>query len=352
MRIRRLLAVLVGLVILSPGPAAASHGPTRTGTDPCNGTDAFDINNVITRDVVDTIAAQNPGSVRPDGTIDRTKITHALLQASGHLAVQIREKTGSPLDRVSFEFSRADGTWTLNSTNHPGYLTAIDAREDPARDIDSDLVAGRTFVFFIPTDVVSDGTYVARFRGFTAAGAEVGRICVDALVANGQDPAGAARANTDPAYEPTEAGAGYGYTPQPVVWFPAAEPSAVQQAGYGPQALRIEFAERLSAGSLRVERDEAGIWVNYTSLLAPADVRRPHFVAGGRFDGSGGEGLANEKTWGPGYRFPFDQLPGSTLPSERLRISSQDVAGKSFCGVYTFTAGPNGSFLVSAPAAC
>lgn len=349
---RRLLVVLVGMVILLPGPAAASHGPTRAGTDACNGTDGFDLNNVITRDVVDTIAAQNPGSVRADGTIDRTKITHALLQASGHVAVQVREKAGFPLDRVSFEFSRTEGSWTLNSTNHPAYLTAIDAREDPARDIDSDLVVGRTFAFLIPTDVVSDGTYVARFRGFTAAGAEVGRICVEALVANGQDAPASARANTEPTYEPQEAGAGFGFAPQPVLWFPAAEPSAAQQGGYGPNALRIEFVERVAAGTLVVQRDEAGVSVNYTSLLAPADLRRPHFVAGGRFDGSGGEGLANEKTWGPGYRFPLDQLPGATMPSERLRISAQDAAGKSFCGVYTFTAGPNGSFLVSAPAAC
>jgi hypothetical protein len=445
------------LALVPAGAALASHGPTRQGTDACNGTDAFDINNVITTEVVDKIAAQNPGARRPDGTVDRTQITHALLNASGHALLQVREKPGFPLSRVAFEFSGTNSSWSANSTNHPGFLTAIDAQENPTADQDSDLVLGKTFSFFIPTDVVPDGNYVARLRAFRADGSEAGRLCLDAVVSNGQDAAAAFRANTDPAYEPSEnASSAFGFVPQPVAWFPAAEPSPSQQGSYGAKDLRIEFAEQVSGVKVEREQDlptptglagtaattggslatgtyfykvtalnstgetvpsseisvpvtgptgrvaltwnavsgatgyrvyrgtsaggenvfytsgtnsfadtnaagtagsppgvgSAKIWVDYTSRLAGDDFARPHFLAGGRMDGTGLEGRSNEKVWGPGFRFPFGTLAGESLPSERLRISAQDAAAKAFCGVYGFGAGDNGSFLVSAPAAC
>jgi hypothetical protein len=343
-----LVAVLVGLVAL---PGMASHGPTRSGGDACNGTNAFNINNVITRDVTDAIAAQNPAAVQPDGSIGRTLVSHALFSAAGHVAIQVRSTT-TPLSRVAFGFSATDSGWTGNSTNHPGYLTAIDASEQTARDLDSDLVVGNTFVFFIPTDVVPDGNYVARFQGFDASNTEVGRVCVDAIVRNGQGADAALRANTDPAHEPTEPGSGYGYTPQPIVWFPAGEPSADQQAGYGPKELRIEFAERLQP-SLKVERREGTVWANRTASLVAADVSRPHFLAGGRLDGTGAESspVANEKVWGPGYKLDFAALTGEALPSETLRITATDLSGRTFCGVYTFsTAG--GSYQASKPGRC
>lgn len=343
-----LVSILVGLVAL---PGMASHGPTRSGGDPCNGTNAFNINNVITRDVTDAIAAQNPAAVQPDGSIARTLVGHALFNAAGHLAIQVRSTT-TPLSRVAFGFSATDSGWTGNSTNHPGYLTAIDASEQTARDLDSDLVVGNTFVFFIPTDVVPDGNYVARFQGFDASNTEVGRVCVDAIVRNGQGADAAFRANTDPAHEPTEPASGYGYTPQPIVWFPAGEPSADQQAGYGPKELRIEFAERLQPG-LKVERREGTVWADRTASLAAADVSRPHFVAGGRLDGSGAESspVANEKTWGPGYKLDLAALTGEALPGETLRITATDLSGRTFCGVYTFTAAGS-SYQVSKPGRC
>ena len=330
---------------------SASHGPTRSGSDSCNGTAAFNVNNLITRDVVAAIAAQNPGSQNADGTIDRTKITHALLTSSGHAALQVRAAAGAPLDRVQFQFSATSPAWTPDSTNHPAYATAIEALETPDRPADADLVLGGTFIFLIPTDVVSDGNYVARLVAFNA-GAEVGRLCLDALVANGQGPTGAAQANSDPAYEPAETAGNEGFVPQPILWFPAAEPSATQQAGYGAKALRIEFAEALTPGSLAIQRDQSGVWVDYTSLAAQDDFQRPHFVAGGRADAMPAEAVANEKVWGPGFRLPLDALPAESLPTERLRISATDLAGKAFCGVYTFQPGPNGSFLTSAPGSC
>jgi hypothetical protein len=343
-----LVLILVGLSAL---PGAASHGPTRSGADACNGTNAFNVNNVITRDVTDAIAAQNPAAVQGDGSINRTLVGHALFNAAGHVAIQVRSTT-TPLSRVAFGFSATDPNWTGNSSNHPGYLTAIDASEQPARDLDSDLVVGGTFVFFIPTDVVPDGNYVARFQGFDASNTEVGRVCVDAIVRNGQGADAAVRANTDPAHEPTEPASGYGYSPQPIVWFPAGEASADQQAGYGPKELRIEFAERLGAG-LKVERREGTVWADRTASLVAADVSRPHFLAGGRLDGSGAESspIANEKTWGPGFRLAFGTLAGEALPAETLRITATDLSGRTFCGVYTFTAAGS-SYQASKPGRC
>jgi hypothetical protein len=459
MRPNRVIVSLLfaALALVPAGTAPASHGPTRSGTDACNGTDAFDINNLVTAEIVDAIAAQNPGARRADGTIDRTQITHALLKSSGHALLQVREKAGFPLSRVTFEFSGTNSGWTGHSANHPGYLTAIDAQENPAADADSDLVLGKTFTFFIPTDVVGDGNFVARMRGFRADGAEAGRICLDAVVANGQSWLDAGKANTDPAYEPSEnPGSDHGFVPQPVVYFPAGEPTAAQQAGYGLKDARIEFAEQLQAATIARERDlptptgltgtpsstggslatgtyfykvtalnatgetvpsgeisvpvtgptgsvalswnavpgatgyrvyrgtasggqnvfytsgatsftdtgaagtagsppatgTAKIWVDESSRLSADAFSRPHFLAGGRMDGTGLEGRGNEKVWGPGYRFPFGALAGESLPAERLRISSVDTAGKRFCGVYTFAAGDNGSFGVSRPAAC
>jgi hypothetical protein len=352
------VALAFALFALTAIVADANHGPTRTGSDPCNGTAAFDINNVLTRDLVDAAASQNPGSVNPDGSIDGTQITHSSILSSGHVAIQIRPDPGASYARVTFEFAAADQGWALNSTNHPGYLTAAEAREDPARDADSDPVVGGTFVFFVPTDVVSDGNYVARLRAFAADGSELGRVCTDAVVSNGQGGQGAVQANTDPGYEPSEnSAAGVGFTPQPLLWFPAAEPSAAQQAGYGAKELRVEFPEALTAVS--VEREETSpvdpavkVWVDYTSLLVPDDYARPHFLAGGRLDATGAESRGNEKVWGPGYRFAFSGLDLETLQGERLRVSAQDGAGKSFCGIYTFSAGPNGSFIASAPEVC
>jgi hypothetical protein len=108
-----------------------------------------------------------------------------------------------------------------------------------------------------------------------------------------------------------------------------------------------------------VEREEPDpndpaltVWTDYTSLLATDSFTRPHFVAGGRFDGTGGEAQANEKVWGPGYRFAFSDVGSAALPGERLRVTAADVAGKTFCGVYTFAAGGNGSFTASAPESC
>jgi len=459
-RIRRLLprALLAAVLGLMPVvPALANHGPpARSATDQCNGANGFDINNVITSDLVDAIAAQNQGSRNLDGTIDRTKIAHALISASGHAALQVRETPGTPLARVTFEFAPTNSAWNPSSTNHPGYLTAIEAREDPARDIDGDLVLGNTFVFLIPTDVVSDGNYVARLRGFKADGTEVGRLCLDSIVANGQGLPQALDANRNPAYEPA-ARAGL-FAPQPILWFPAGEPSAAQQAGYGAKVLRIEFIESLAQASLKIEREEdlpaptglvgtasstggslatgtyfykvtalnangetlpsneigvavtgptgsvsltwgavpgatgyrvyrgtsaggenvfyasttnsfvdtnaagtpgtpnsgarAKIWVDYTTLLGPDDLARPHFLAGGRMDETPLEPLANNKVWGPGFKFAFGSLPGEGLPAERLRITAQDRASNPFCGIYTFSAGANDSFLASSPATC
>lgn len=451
------LFLATALLLVSGATALASHGPARQGGDVCNGTDAFDVNNVISQEIVDSIASQNPGARGPDGTLDRSQITHALLNASGHVALQVRAKPGQPLARVAFEFSGTNSSWSLHSTNHPGFLTAIDATDSPSADADSDLLVGGTFLFLIPTDVVSDGNYVARLRGFRADGSEAGRLCIDATVSNGQNALAAQQANTDPAYEPPEStAAGHGFKPQPVVWFPAAEPTAAQQAGYAAKAARIEFPEAVQP--VTVEREEdlpaptglagtpsttggslatgtysyvvtalnavgetvpsaeisvpvtgptgsvalswdavpgatsyrvyrgtspggenvhyassgtsftdtgaagtagsppatgtAKIWVDYSSRLVADNFSRPHFIAGGRMDDSPLEGRANEKVWGPGYRFPFDSLAGESLPAERLRVSAQDAAGKSFCGVYTFTAGANDSFLPSAPGAC
>lgn len=337
------------VVLLFTVPAFASHGPSRSPTDPCNGAAGLDINNVITREFGDMIAAQNGGST--------SNVTHALLSSSGHVALQVRETTVS-FARVTFEFAPTDSRWNRDSTNHPAYLTAIEAREDPARDADGDLVLGKTFVFFVPTDVVTDGNYVARIRAFRADGSEVGRLCVDAIVSNGQGALQMRDANTNPAYEPTEnAGAGFGFLPQPVAWFPAGEPSAAQQAGYGAKELRLEFVEQLS--SVKVEREETSptdptlkVWVDYTGRLAPDDYSRPHFLAGGRMDETPLEAFANQKVWGPGYKFAFEGLSGEAVPSERLRVTATDLAGKTFCGIYSFSAGDNGSFLTSAPARC
>lgn len=456
-RVGMYLGVAAAFLLLAATTALAGHGPVRQGGDVCNGTDAFDVNNVISLEVLDRIADQNPGARRPDGSLDRSQITHALLNASGHVALQVRAKPAHPLARVAFEFSGTNSSWSLHSTNHPGYLTAIDATDNPSADADSDLLVGGTFLFMIPTDVVSDGNYVARLRGFRPDGSEAGRICIDATVSNGQDLFAAQRANSDPAYEPAEnAAADHGFEPQPVVWFPAAEPTPAQQAGYGAKTARIEFAERVPQAIVEREEDlppptgltatasatggslatgtyfyvvtalnatgetlpsaevsvpvtgptgsvalassavpgatgyrvyrgtssggqnvhyasddtsftdtgapgaagsppsvgTAKIWVDYSSLLAADDFSRPHFIAGGRMDGSPLEGRANEKVWGPGFRFPFDSLAGEALPFERLRIRAQDAAGKSFCGIYTFSAGPNGSFLPSAPGIC
>jgi hypothetical protein len=361
--IRKALAGSAGLALLAlvavAGVADANHGPSRAGTDPCNGTNAFDINNVITRDLVSSVAGQNPGSVNPDGSIDRTKITHSLQLSSGHVALQLREDAGAaPYARVTFEFAATDPAFAGNSTNHPAFLTAAEAREDPARDADSDLLVGGTFLINIPTDVVPDGNYVARLRAFDAAGAELGRVCTDAIVSNGQDAQEALRANTDPAYEPAESTApGYGFTPQPVLWFPAGEPVTAQQAGYGAKELRIEFVESLT--DVKVEREETDpvdpllkVWTDYTALLADDNFTRTHFIAGGRMDGTPLEPQGNEKVWGPGYKLDFSGLGAEALPNERLRVSGTDAAGKSFCGVYTFSAGANGSFAVSRPAAC
>lgn len=456
-RATALLAGSLALFAAVAGGALASHGPTRAGSDACNGTDAFNINNLITRGLVDAVAAQNPGARNPDGTLDRTKITHGLVLSSGHVPLQFREKPGFPLSRLTFEFTGTDSRWSVSSTNHPGYLSAAEAREDLNQDADSDSVVGKTFVFPIPTDVVSDGNYVARIRAFGADGSEVGRICVDATVSNGQGAQEALKANTDPAYEPTESTqAGYGFAPQPVAWFPAAEPTAAQQAGYGAKELRLEFAERLQSVSAEREEDlptptglagtasttggslatgtyfyvvtalnetgetkasseisvpvtgptgsvalswnpvaratgyrvyrgtsaggenvsytsttnsftdtgaagaagsppsvgTAKIWVDYGTLLARHDFSRSHNLSGSRSEGTPFERLANKKVWGPGYRFSFAGLAGEALPSERLRVRAQDAAGKSFCGIYTFSAGSNGSFLASAPGAC
>ncbi|HEV3474877.1 MAG TPA: hypothetical protein VG602_05900 [Actinomycetota bacterium] len=342
-----LVLLLVGLAAL---PGTASHGPTRSGADPCNGTNAFNVNNVITRDVTDAIAAQNPAAVQGDGTLNRTLISHALFNAAGHVVIQVRETT-TPLARVAFGFSATNSGWNRDSTNHPGYLTAIDASEQATRDADSDLVVGNTFLFFIPTDVVPDGNYVARFQGFDAAGTELGRVCVDAIVQNGQGADAAFRANTDPAHEPTEPRTGYGYSPQPVVWFPAGEAADAQKAGYGAKELRIEFGEKLAG--VKVERFEGTAFVDRTAALAADDFRRPHFLAGGRLDGSGAESsaVANEKVWGPGYKLDFSALTGEALPGERLRITATDLSGRTFCGVYTFTAA-NGSYLASKPGRC
>ncbi|MGH2736672.1 MAG: hypothetical protein ACRDKZ_13915 [Actinomycetota bacterium] len=349
------VAVALAVGALPAVPAAAGHGPERAGTDPCNGTDAFNLNNVVSTDVVAGIAEQNPEALNADGTLDRTQITHALLEASGHVALQVRA-SGTPFGRVAFEFSGTDSAWTGDSTTHPAYLTAIEAREDPARDIDGDLVVGGTHLFFIPTDVVPDGNYVARLRAFDDAGAELGRLCLDAIVANGQGGPEAAQANGDPSYEPLE-DAGQGFAPQPVVWFPAGE-AAAQQGGYGINELRIEFAEELAPGSLKLEREEidpanpaAMTWIDYTSLLSSDDLARPHFLAGGRMDETPLEALANNKVWGPGFKFPMSSLPAEALPNERVRVSAQDASGRPFCGVYSFTASGT-SFLASGPTSC
>ena len=351
---RRLpVAILtIGLVTVLSLPGSARHGPTRSGGDPCNGTNAFNVNNVITRDVTDAIAAQNPAAVQSDGSIGRTLVTHALFNAGGHVVIQARETT-TPIARVAFGFSATNDGWNGNSTNHPAYLTAIDAQEQTTRDADSDLYVGGTFVFFIPTDVVPDGNYVARFQAFDAANTEIGRVCVDAIVRNGQGADAAFKANTDPAHEGTEPAAGYGYTPQPVVWFPAGEPADAQKAGYGAKELRIEFGEALRPG-LKVERFEGTAFVDRTAALVADDFRRPHFLAGGRLDSTGAEStqVANEKVWGPGYKFDFAPLNAGSLTSERLRITATDQSGKTFCGVYTFTATSNGSFQASKPGRC
>jgi hypothetical protein len=69
-------------------------------------------------------------------------------------------------------------------------------------------------------------------------------------------------------------------------------------------------------------------------------------------DGTGLELFSNKKVWGPGYRFNLGSLPGANPPAERLRVSATDAAAKPFCGIYTFSAGANNSFLASAPAGC
>jgi hypothetical protein len=350
--LRRAVKILaVTCVVLIAVPAFANHGPPpRSPNDPCNGTAAFNTDNVVTREVVDMIASQNGGST--------TNATHALLPASGHVALQVRETT-VPLSEVEFRFAPTDSGWSRDSTNHPGYLTAIEANENATRDADGDLVLGKTFVFFIPTDVVPDGNYVAQLRAIGADGSTVvGTVCVDSIVSNGQGLQQALDANRVAAYEPIEStAADVGFKPQPVAWFPAAEPSAAQQAGYGTRVLRVEFVEQLSA--VKVEREEVDplnpalkIWVDHTARLVPDDFSRPHFLAGGRMDETPLEGFANQKVWGPGYKFSFDGLPSLALPNERLRVTATDVAGKTFCGIYTFSSGPNGSFLVGGPTAC
>jgi len=451
-------ALAAACLLTGAGTALAASGPTRSGSDPCNGTAAFDVNNVLNTDVVNQIKQENPGAVNADGTVDRTKVTQALILGSGHAALQFRSKPGSPIDHMTFEFGPTDSNWDANSTNSPAYAKAATAQETPTSAAADDTLVGGTFLFPIPTDVVSDGNYVARFTAFSASGSELGRLCIDAVVSNGQSLSDANRANSDPTYEPTESTQpGYGFAPQPVAWFPAGEPSATQQAGYAAKKLRLEFFERL--GSVKVEREEnlpaptglagtpsttggalatgtysykvtalnatgetlpsnevsvpvtgptgsvsltwsavsgatgyrvyrgtapggenayyttsansfadtgaaatsgtpntgsrAKIWVDRTSQLGRDDWTRSHSLFGGNSAGTPLDPVVgNRKVWGPGYTLDFTGLPAESLPAERIRVSSTDLVGKGFCGIYSFSAGANSSFVPSAPAGC
>jgi hypothetical protein len=281
-------------------PALGAPAPTRSGSDPCNGTAAFDVNNVITADVVDQIRQQNPGAANPDGTLDRTKITHALILASGHAVLQFREKAGAPIGRITFEFGPTDSSWHVDSTNSPAYARAATAQEDTTKAAADDTYVGRTFVFPIPTDVVSDGNYVARFTAFAAGGAELGRLCIDATVSNGQGLAEAGKANRDPSYEPPESTQpGFGFAPQPMAWFPAAEPTAAQRAGYAAKTLRLEFAEGLA--SAKLEREE--------NLAAPSGLAGTASATGGSL-----------ATGTYSYKVTALNATGETLPSNEVGV--------------------------------
>lgn len=347
------LAVLLALV----APAAANHGPERAGDDPCNGSDAFGYENFVSRDLVDGVVAQNPGARRPDGTIDRTRIRHAHLVLSGHLVAQLRSKDGHPIERATIEVNGADAFWSSDSTNHAGYVQAAEAREDPSRDADSDGVVGGRFVFAPATDIFPDGNMVARVRAYGPDGAELGRLCIDATLANGLDMQGAVRANTDPGFEPAPVPTAAPY-PQPIAWFPAGEPSEVQRAGYAPKTLRLEFTNPLHRLVVeRRERDRRGRkrWIDRSARLTRDDFERTHSITGRSVDGGPLEGiplLTNKRVLGPGYRFPFAGLPRERLPSERLRVRARDHAGRRFCAVYRFGPGPASSFTISRPLAC
>lgn len=63
------------------------------------------------------------------------------------------------------------------------------------------------------------------------------------------------------------------FAPQPVLWFPAAEPTAGQQADYRPKQLRVEFVEGVAEGTFSVEREE--------DLPAPAGLTGTASTEGG-----------------------------------------------------------------------
>ncbi|HEX8073677.1 MAG TPA: hypothetical protein VF545_01725 [Thermoleophilaceae bacterium] len=350
-------AVAVAAALAGPPVATADDGPARRGGDPCNGTDAFGFANVVSRDFVDAVVAQNPGARRRDGTVDPTKVHHAHVVVSGHLAVQVESTPGHRIARATLEVNRADPYWSLDSTDHPGYVQAAQAQEDPARDADSDSVLGGRFVFAPATDIFPDGNMVARLRAFDAAGAEMGRLCIDATLANGLDEAGAARANTDAAFEPAPVLTSVP-APQPIAWFPGGEPSAAQRDGYAPKTLRLEFTNALR--SLVVERLERGrhgrrVWTDRSARLRRDDFRRTHSITGRSADGGPLEQvplLTNKKVLGPGYRFAFAGLPRERLPRERLRVRAHDRAGRRFCAIYGFARGARSSYAISRPRDC
>lgn len=355
---RRLAATTLALALLAPaGPAAADHGPVRAGDDPCNGSDAFGFENLVSRDLVDGVLDQNPGARRADGTVDRARIRHAHLVLSGHLMAQLQERPGHPIERATIEVNAADAYWHEDSTNHPGYVQAAEAREDPARDADSDGLLGGRFTFAPATDIFPDGNMVARLRAFGPDGAELGRLCIDVTLVNGLDMQGAIRANSEPGFEPHPVPTAAPY-PQAIAWFPAGEPSDVQRAGYAPKTLRLEFTNTLTAIRVeRRERDRRGRrrWVDRSSRLTRDDFERTHSITGRSFDGGPFEDiplLTNKRVLGPGYRFPFAGLKRESLPSERLRVRTRDHAGRRFCAVYSFGRGAFSSFTISPPRGC
>ena len=300
-RSTQVAALTAALALALTGRASASHGPAdRAATDPCNGRPGiFTVNNIVNDEV--SLGVTN---------------RHALLKASGHLFLILGNLPAS-VKSIDFKFGVADSDWGLHSGLNPAQRSAITAKEDATRDADSDLWLGNQALIPIPTDVVPDGNYVATLSALDAAGNELAKLCVDAIVDNDQSAAAAAASNLPAGSEASEVKGGFGYAPQPIVYRPAREPNGYASS-YSDDELRIEFAEALTR--VTVERKSGS---GHAAVpLKSDDFRRPHSLAGGRTDGTPAES-ASERVWGPGYL--ADVPPGSTI-----RIVATDAAGKTY----------------------